>query len=40
MFQKAIETDITSDDKLWVLLAWILTPIVPVIILLIPDKKN
>jgi uncharacterized membrane protein len=40
MFQKATETDITSDDKLWVLLAWILTPIVPVIILLIADKKN
>jgi len=40
MFQKATETDITSDDKLWVLLAYIFTPIVPVIILLMADKKN
>jgi uncharacterized membrane protein len=31
---------ITSDDKLWVLLAYILTPIVPIIILLIEDKKK
>lgn len=33
-------TDATSDDKLWALLAYILTPIVPVIILLMEDKKN
>ncbi len=32
--------DATSDDKLWALLAYILTPIVPVIILLMEDKKN
>jgi uncharacterized membrane protein len=30
----------TSDDKLWSLLAYILTPIVPIIILLMEDKKN
>ncbi len=30
----------TSDDKLWALLAYILTPIVPVIIMLMEDKKN
>jgi uncharacterized protein len=30
----------TSDDKLWTLLAYVLTPIVPVIILLMEDKKN
>jgi uncharacterized membrane protein len=30
----------TSDDKLWALLAYVLTPIVPVIILLMEDKKN
>jgi len=28
MFQKATEADITSDDKLWALLAYIFTPIV------------
>ena len=32
--------DITSDDKLWALLAYVLTPIVPIIILLMEDKKN
>lgn len=31
--------EITSDDKLWALLAYILTPIVPIIILLMEDKK-
>jgi uncharacterized membrane protein len=40
MFQKAMETDITSDDKLWALLTYIFTPIVPIIILLIKDKKD
>jgi len=40
MFQPAASTEYTSDDKLWVLLAYIFTPIVPVIILLMEDKKN
>jgi uncharacterized protein len=30
----------TQDDRLWVLLAYVLTPIVPIIILLMEDKKN
>ncbi len=30
----------TSDDKLWALLTYILTPIVPIIIMLMEDKKN
>jgi uncharacterized membrane protein len=33
-------SEITSDDKLWALLAYILTPIVPIIIMLMEDKKN
>ncbi len=33
-------SDVTSDDKLWALLAYILTPLVPVIILLMQDKKS
>jgi uncharacterized membrane protein len=33
-------TDVTSDDKLWALLAYVLTPIVPIILLLMEDKKN
>ena len=32
--------DVTSDDKLWALLAYVLTPIVPIIILFMEDKKN
>jgi len=30
----------TSDDKLWALLAYVLTPLVPIILMLMEDKKN
>lgn len=40
MSQAPMSGDVTSDDKLWALLAYVLTPIVPVIILLMEDKKN
>ena len=33
-------TDVTSDDKLWALLTYVFAPIVPIIILLMPDKKD
>ncbi|HZD10535.1 MAG TPA: hypothetical protein VE553_04265 [Candidatus Binatia bacterium] len=32
--------EVTEDDKLWALLAYVLSPIVPIIILLMEDKKN
>jgi uncharacterized membrane protein len=32
-------SEATSDDKLWVLLAYVLTPIIPIVILLMADKK-
>jgi uncharacterized protein len=32
--------EVTNDDKLWALLAYVLTPLVPIIILLMEDKKN
>ncbi len=32
--------EITDDDKLWAALAYILTPLVPIIILLMEDKKE
>jgi uncharacterized membrane protein len=32
--------DVTSDDKLWAALAYVFTPIVPVILMLMEDKKN
>jgi uncharacterized membrane protein len=34
------DMEITDDDKLWAMLAYILTPIVPIILLLMEDKKN
>ena len=40
MTEQIPTTDITSDDKLWALLAYILTPLVPIIILLMEDKKS
>jgi uncharacterized membrane protein len=33
------EVDLTDDDKLWSLLSWIFTPLVPIIVLLLEDKK-
>ena len=36
----APQMDITDDDKLWALLSWLLAPIVPIIVLLLEDKKN
>ena len=32
--------DVTSDDRLWAALAYAISPIVPVIIFLMEDKKN
>ncbi len=40
MDQGPVSSDVTSDDKLWAMLAYIFTPIVPVIILLMQDKKT
>ena len=40
MSQEPMSSDVTSDDKLWALLAYILTPIVPVILMLMEDKKS
>jgi uncharacterized membrane protein len=33
-------SDVTSDDKLWALLGYILSPIVPIIVLLMEEKKS
>lgn len=33
-------SDTTSDDKLWSLLAYVLSPLAPIIIMLMEDKKN
>jgi uncharacterized membrane protein len=36
----SFEPEITSDDKLWALLAYVLSPLIPIIILLLEDKKD
>lgn len=33
------QLEMTDDDKLWALLSWIFSPIVPIIVLLLEDKK-
>ena len=38
--QQFTPADTTSDDRLWALLTYIFTPLVPVIIMLLEDKKN
>jgi uncharacterized membrane protein len=35
-----IEAEVTSDDKLWAFLAYILSPFIPIVILLMEDKKE
>lgn len=40
MEQPSFQPEITSDDKLWALLAYIFTPLIPIVILLMPDKKD
>ena len=40
MSQAPMSSDVTSDDKLWALLAYVLTPLIPIIVLLMEDKKN
>ncbi len=38
--ERIVDPNITSDDKLWALLAYIFTPLIPVVLLLLEDKKN
>ena len=39
MTQQPINTDLTSDDKLWALLSWLFWP-VAIVMLLMDDKKT
>jgi uncharacterized membrane protein len=32
--------EVTSDDKLWAALAYVFSPLVPIILMLMEDKKN
>ncbi len=36
----AINSDITRDDKIWVLLAYIFSPLIPPILMIMEDKKD
>lgn len=40
MSEAPMDPEVTSDDKLWALLAYIFTPLIPVVILLMEDKKD
>ena len=40
MNQQIPNYDITSDDKLWAALAYVFSPLVPIIIFFMEDKKN
>jgi uncharacterized membrane protein len=34
------DPNITSEDKLWALLSYLFTPLIPIVLLLIEDKKD
>ncbi len=38
--QSTVSPEITSDDRLWALLSYLFTPVIPIVILLMEDKKN
>lgn len=40
MTEQPVNTEVTSDDKLWALLTYVLSPIVPIILLFMEDKKD
>ncbi|MBE9524924.1 MAG: hypothetical protein IMY76_07475 [Chloroflexi bacterium] len=40
MTENPITPEITSEDKLWAALAYVFSPIVPIILMLIEDKKD
>lgn len=41
MTEQPVNTsNVSSDDRLWVLLCFIFTPLIPIITLLMEDKKN
>ena len=40
MSEQPMNPEVTSDDKLWALLAYIFSPLVPIILMLMEDKKS
>lgn len=40
MSQESTNPEITSDDRLWAALAYVFSPLVPIILMFMDDKKN
>ena len=40
MSQAPISSDVTSDDRLWAALAYAFSPLIPIILMFMEDKKN
>ncbi|MBN2145792.1 MAG: hypothetical protein JW726_00330 [Anaerolineales bacterium] len=40
MTEAPINTEITQDDKLWAALSYVFSPVIPIVILLMEDKKS
>ena len=40
MEEQPYTPDVTDDDRLWAALAYVFTPLVPIVILLLEDKKD
>jgi uncharacterized membrane protein len=40
MTNQPVNPEVTNDDKLWAFLTYVLSPIIPIVILLMEDKKN
>ncbi|MEW6094236.1 MAG: DUF4870 domain-containing protein [Chloroflexota bacterium] len=40
MTEQPMTPDITQDDKLWALLSYIFSPLIPLIVLLMEEKKS
>lgn len=38
--QAPVQIESTSDDRLWTLLGYIFTPIIPIVVMLMQDKKD
>lgn len=38
--EKMMDPNITSDDKTWALLSYLFTPLIPIVLMLIEDKKD
>jgi len=40
MSEQPVTTNVSSDDKLWAALSYVFSPLVPIILLLMEDKKK